>query len=67
MSMNTLPPAPDDILGALRLILGNLSDAIKHEGIPIIQGNLKLTKLTFEYPGMAGKIEVIIGKQTDGR
>ncbi len=60
-----LNETPEDILEVLRLILGNCTDFMRREGTPISQGSISLEKLTLSYPGMAGHLEVILGRQNE--
>ena len=49
---------PGDVVGALRLVLQNCSSFIKQEEIPLDRDSIKLKKLEFTYPGVAGRLEV---------
>ena len=60
-----LNETPEDILEVLRLILGNCTDFMRREGTPISQDSIRLEKLTLSYPGMAGHLEVILGRQNE--
>ena len=60
-----LNETPEDILEVLRLILGNCTDFMRREGTPISQDSISLEKLTLSYPGMAGHLEVILGRQNE--
>ena len=52
---------PGDAIGALRLVLGNCSHFIKQEEIPLDRDAIKLKKMEFTYPGVAGRLEVLFG------
>ena len=52
---------PADITGVLRLILNNCSDFIKQEEIPLNQDVIDLKKMEFTYPGVAVRLEVLLG------
>ena len=52
---------PADIIGVLRLILSCCSDFLRDEGIVLSQDSIELKRITLEYPGLAGILEVILG------